>query len=358
MDFLKMLLTYMTVLTALSVQEGPLPQEVPTPTAPPAGAIVTEVPYQTEAPTATPSPTPGAVPTITPSAKYETLRFNDRGNEVRKLQKRLIELGYMPAGSADGAYGYQTYNAVREFQKVNGLDDDGVAGPATLTNLYQNPDVLPKLTPTVVPTATPTPTLAPIPTPEPVTPEPATPTPTATPEPEAEETIALPVVTEEPVVTAPPATAEPFVITEVADALIISGNTGKALTLTQLVDGVAVPLKPTLWINGAGEPVMALRDLVDCYEGWTLSGSAADGLYTLQAAGYEVSLLLAGDSVRVTADGQPTNLTAADVRVLGGVLYITGDFLRETLDANVIYDADERSLVLFIVDKSIANASD
>ncbi|MBQ7850887.1 MAG: peptidoglycan-binding protein [Clostridia bacterium] len=333
MDFLKTLLTYMALLTTLSVQEGPPPETVPTPTPVPEWVVATQVPHQTEAPTATPAPTNAPVATVKPNSRYETLRYQDRGNDVKKLQKRLIELGYMPAGSADGAFGYQTYNAVRDFQRANGLDADGVAGPATLTNLYENPAILPKMTPTTVPTATPTPTMAPIPTPPPA----------------AETVRAVETI-------APPATA--YELTEVPDALVISGNTGKAMVITQLVDGVEVPLQPRLWMNADGEPVMALRDLVDCSDGWALQGSAADGLYTLQAAGYEVKLLLAGGGARVTVDGKPVTLGENDVRTHGGVLYISGNFLRRTIDASVIFDLEEHSLVLFITEKNMAQATD
>ena len=371
MDFLKTLLAYAALLSTLAVQEGPQPQTVPTPTMLPPSVTATLVPHQTEAPTATPSPTPPPVPTITPNLNYETLEFNMRGNDVRKLQKKLIELGYMPEGSADGAYGYQTYNAVRDFQSANGLSADGVAGPATLTNLYQNKNVRPKMTATVAPTATPTPTLPPLPTPDawvatpvPVTPVPETPVPETpvpeTPVPEAgmqelpmpEETAALP---EFPDTLSQPAMLG---LAEVPDALIISGNTGKALAMAQTVDGVVVPLKPQLWQNAAGNAVMLLRDLADCYEGWSFTGSAADGLYTLEAAGYAVTIQFAGNGVLVTVDGEVTTLTTADVQLQGGALYVTDEFLRATLKAQTIFDEEERSLVLFITEKSFAQATD
>jgi peptidoglycan hydrolase-like protein with peptidoglycan-binding domain len=50
------------------------------------------------------------------------------------LQQRLIALHYDIAG-ADGNYGDATRQAVIAFQKVNGLDRDGVAGPQTLAKL-------------------------------------------------------------------------------------------------------------------------------------------------------------------------------------------------------------------------------
>lgn len=346
MDFLKTLMLYMTLLATLSVQEGPLPQDVPMPTAAPTvEAAVTFSPFQTEVPTATPAPSPAPVPQMTPNSRYETLRFNDRNNDVRRLQKRLIELGYMPSGSSDGAYGYQTYNAVRDFQRANGLEADGVAGPKTLTYLYENPGVRPLTTPTAVPTATPTPTLAPIPTPVPVTPAPVTPTPAV------QTTIVPPVESVEP-------TADPFVLTAIPDPVIISGDTGRELVITQVVDGIQVPLKLQLWQTAEGEAVMSLRELADCFAGWSMTGSVAEGAFTVQAAGYELRLLLAGDTVRVVVDGRSVDLGADDVRCRNGVVYVTGEFLQKTLDAGVLFDADERSLVLTIRDKALNQAAD
>lgn len=53
------------------------------------------------------------------------------GEEVKKIQTKLKNWGYYN-GSVDGVYGWQTENAVRSFQKKNGLKADGVAGEATL----------------------------------------------------------------------------------------------------------------------------------------------------------------------------------------------------------------------------------
>lgn len=148
-----------------------------------------------------------------------------------------------------------------------------------------------------------------------------------------------------------------FRLTEVSEALIITGD-GRELVITQLVDGITVPLRPQLWINAAGEPVMNLRDLVDSHEGWSLSGSAAEGRWQLNAAGYDVQLLLAGDTVRVTVDGRSVDVDASDVRYRSGMLFVTGDFLAETFGADVIFDADEHTLVLTIREKSLTEAVD
>lgn len=72
--------------------------------------------------------------TITPQ---RTLRLGLQGEDVKRLQERLISLGYSP-GAADGHYNRHTRHAVIAFQKVNGLSRDGVAGPKTLQAL-ENP---------------------------------------------------------------------------------------------------------------------------------------------------------------------------------------------------------------------------
>lgn len=57
--------------------------------------------------------------------------------DVTNLQKRLIELGYLTAGSATGLYGATTVEAVQKFQEYHGLSPiDGKAGQATLKLLY------------------------------------------------------------------------------------------------------------------------------------------------------------------------------------------------------------------------------
>ena len=53
---------------------------------------------------------------------------------VKKLQGRLKELGYY-SSAIDSSYGAKTVEAVKAFQKKNGLTSDGVAGTATLKKL-------------------------------------------------------------------------------------------------------------------------------------------------------------------------------------------------------------------------------
>ena len=53
-------------------------------------------------------------------------KVGSQGDEVRKIQTRLKELGYDP-GSVDGIFGEKTRKAVVAFQRDNGLSQDGIA---------------------------------------------------------------------------------------------------------------------------------------------------------------------------------------------------------------------------------------
>lgn len=82
-----------------------------------------------------------AKPTTTTTAKKTTttaaasLRLGDTGDQVTRLQSRLIELGYMTA-QATGYFGQKTYDALRSFQSAAGLTADGVAGKKTQERLF------------------------------------------------------------------------------------------------------------------------------------------------------------------------------------------------------------------------------
>lgn len=129
----------------------PVPTPTPEPTITPTPAIYapfgaqyghgdsslipeTPTPEPTAAPTPTPAPVPTEVPTATPVG-YTTLRKGTTGPSVVKMQEALIALGYLE-GNADGDFGSGTQSAVIQFQAVNGLSADGIAGKQTLTLLY------------------------------------------------------------------------------------------------------------------------------------------------------------------------------------------------------------------------------
>lgn len=60
-----------------------------------------------------------------------TYRRGSSGEAVSTIQTKLKNWGYY-SGAVDGIYGSATENAVKYFQRKNGLTADGVAGNATL----------------------------------------------------------------------------------------------------------------------------------------------------------------------------------------------------------------------------------
>ena len=66
------------------------------------------------------------------NSKVDALsKYGSRGDEVRQIQTKLKRWGYYN-GNVDGIFGSQTLEAVKYFQRKNGLTVDGIAGPATL----------------------------------------------------------------------------------------------------------------------------------------------------------------------------------------------------------------------------------
>ena len=62
------------------------------------------------------------------------LEVGSRGDDVKKVQQKLIQFGYM-TGTADGRYGEKTRDAVIWFQQKNGLTADGKVGAKTAAAL-------------------------------------------------------------------------------------------------------------------------------------------------------------------------------------------------------------------------------
>ena len=114
-----------TLIPMFGTEPTAMPTNQPT-------ATPTEVPVQE--PTATPTAKPTDAPTATP---VPVLKEGSEGEPVKEMQLRLIQLGYLD-GAADGDFGPATKQAVKAFQKKNGLTDDGVAGEKTLTLLYSD----------------------------------------------------------------------------------------------------------------------------------------------------------------------------------------------------------------------------
>ncbi|MBE5781694.1 MAG: hypothetical protein E7329_00095 [Clostridiales bacterium] len=123
---------------------------------------------QAAAPTATPS---GAVlaPTPTPLTENNVIVMQNgtRGQAVKRLQERLVELGYYSV-IADAIYDSDDIAAVKAFQRKNGLKIDGIAGLETQLLLYSSAALpatnaaLPTKAPTLAPIATPAPAMIPL----------------------------------------------------------------------------------------------------------------------------------------------------------------------------------------------------
>lgn len=58
-----------------------------------------------------------------------------KSSSTRQIQQRLADLRYLPNKAIDGVEGYQTQQAVIAFQSWEGLERDGVVGPATTAAL-------------------------------------------------------------------------------------------------------------------------------------------------------------------------------------------------------------------------------
>ncbi|MGJ4851419.1 peptidoglycan-binding protein [Bacillota bacterium Meth-B3] len=108
----------------------------------------------------TPTPTPRPTPTPVPTPTYSALAPGAKGDDVRDLQERLVELGYA-IGSADGQYGGKTKAAVKAVQVLAGLRVTGTADEETQEVIWG------RYAPTPQPKPTPTPRPTPRPTPEP-----------------------------------------------------------------------------------------------------------------------------------------------------------------------------------------------
>lgn len=64
-----------------------------------------------------------------------TLRRGSRGPAVLELREMLFRLGYLNPLTNSDVFGPRTTEAVKLFQRRNGLQEDGIVGPLTLAAL-------------------------------------------------------------------------------------------------------------------------------------------------------------------------------------------------------------------------------
>ena len=75
-----------------------------------------------------PTPPKGSPSGYTPPNR--NLKYGDKGTDVTALQKRLIALHYWP-GPVNGAYDFDTEEAIYAFQGINGQTVNGIVGSKT-----------------------------------------------------------------------------------------------------------------------------------------------------------------------------------------------------------------------------------
>ena len=428
MDLMRTLLIYMSATMALAVQNTAAPQVTPVPSPAPnavvetvalpgpgeEGKITAAPPEQTGEAKNTAKITPLPVPTITPNMKgYHNLAMGAKGKEVRKLQEKLIEMGYLAEGSADGAYGRKTFNAVKKFQYYNGLTADGIAGRKTQTNLFENPDAAPN--PEVTPAPeTPAPAIATpdvTDTPEAEEPKAAEPeaaaeetgepeageTETETPEadvpetdtaeaeeaPEAETAETGEAGTENQTAEAPEATRAPGAgikkadntgkseeeAPEVVENVDLDADVYEQITASVALnagdgpleyivnrDGMPMAVKPRVSQNGARIRV-SLDDLCKCVDTWKLTDDGA-GSVVLEAAGYTLVLYNEVKGCSATLDGTAIPVKSDDVDFVSEGHFINAEFLATALKGSAAWDQEESTLMLRIRDKEAVESKD
>lgn len=75
----------------------------------------------------------------TETAYAAVYQVGSRGTNVKTIQRKLKNWGYY-SGSVDGIFGSQTKEAVKYFQRKNGLTVDGIVGKKTLAALGMSAD--------------------------------------------------------------------------------------------------------------------------------------------------------------------------------------------------------------------------
>lgn len=81
--------------------------------------------------------TMGAI--MDPQARYYAVSKGEEGTDIRRIQERLYELGYLESEDlVTGSFGDRTEAAVLKLQEINGITQDGTVGRQTMNLLYSD----------------------------------------------------------------------------------------------------------------------------------------------------------------------------------------------------------------------------
>lgn len=84
-------------------------------------------------------------PPVATKPRATVYRFGDNGKQIGYIQARLSYHGENP-GPTDNSFGSRTLEAVRQFQRKQGLSVDGLIGPATMAALEKTKTSVQKVT--------------------------------------------------------------------------------------------------------------------------------------------------------------------------------------------------------------------
>jgi len=167
----------------------------------------------------------------------------------------------------------------------------------------------------------------------------------------------------EPAATgAPSATAE--IVEEVSldegafeeiEGSVVLGDSGSALEWVEMEDGVPVAKRPRLEERN-GRVRVSLEGLIHSVDGWRLT--RAGNTIVIEAAGYVVGLYNEDSGLAATVDGLEVEIDPEDFVFDREGDFIDANFLARCLGGEAEWDAEERTLMLRIPGKEVANASD
>lgn len=76
---------------------------------------------------------------MSPDAKFYAISNGDTGEDIKRVQNRLYELGYLASKDmVTGQFGDMTETAVKKLQELNGLSMDGKVGQQTINLIYSD----------------------------------------------------------------------------------------------------------------------------------------------------------------------------------------------------------------------------